>query len=438
MSHTAETTTTFTDMLKYGYDNVIIQATPEQSVLMKKLELITESPTYGGKSITFPLLKNSMGSVASLGEGSSTDALPANLPGNFDNAVVPIDYHYMGMAVTGQTIRMSQDPQFAFAKAWALETDVKLRSFRQHINRQLCGDGNAILCQVDGAISGQTITVDNAGGWSGFHASAVNGAQFLTANQYVQARDSSGTVHDAGLKISSISTLAAYPSTSAVITVVGTCSSVADGDYLYASASATASNDSYGHETPGVKVLIDDGTVASTVQSIDCSTDPEWQSYVGYGSIPGTAEAITPMRLMTLASQIQAGGGGQIDFMCTSPGVLLELGNLADSSNQIMNATTYELGFPLVTFMGVPIFMDPYLADEIYFIDKRALAMYQPAPAGWFDANNDGNYITQTKGASAAYDQIEAYWYWYMTLGIKNRRWCGKMTDITVNANWKL
>ena len=434
MAHTVETTTTFTDMLKYGYDDMIIEATPEQSVLMKKLELITEAPTYGGKSITFPLLKNSMGSTASLGEG---DALPANLPGNFDNAVVPIDYHYMGMAVSGQAIRMSQQPQFAFAQAWTLETQVKLRAFRQQINRQLCGDGNAILCQVDGAISVQTITVDNAGGWSGFHASDINGAQFLTANQYVQAR-ASGSAHDAGLKISSISTFGAYPSTSAVITVVGTCSSVADGDYLYAAASATASNDAYGHETPGVKVLIDDGTIASTVQGIDCSSDPEWQSYVGYGSTPGTAEAITPMRLMTLSTQIQAGGGGQIDFMCTSPGVLLELGNLADSSNQIMNATTYELGFPLVTFMGVPVFMDPYLADEIYFIDNRALKMYQPAPAGWFDANNDGNYITQTKGASAAYDQIEAYWYWYMTLGIKNRRWCGKMTDISTNSNWKL
>ncbi len=428
MAHVDETVTTYGDFLKYKYEDKVIQTTPEYSALMQKIPLISRPIQYGGKSITFPVLYNSMGSVTTLAE---SDALPQSLPGNYDNAVVSICHHYFGCSVSGVLIRTSADREGAFASAWAQEIAIKQRAYRQHINRQLCGDGLARLCQVDGAISSQTITVDNMGGWSGFRASPVNGATYLGANMYVQARDSSGTVHDAGLKISGITTVGSFPSTSAIATVVGTCSSVADGDYLYAAASSTASNDAYGHELSGVKVLIDDGTVTATVQSIASGTYPEWKSHVGYGATAGTAEVLTPSRLMTLMSKIQTAGGGKVDNIFTSPPVWLAYGNLADGNNLITNAKTYDVGYPTLAFMGVDMFQDPYMADEIYFVDNRALAMFQTGPAGWVD---NGQIIKQVAG----YDQMEAYWVWDMSMGIMNRQLCGKMVDITVSDDWKL
>ena len=382
MAHVAETRTTFDDMLKYGYEDIIVQSTKEQSALMSKIETITPTKHFGGKSITFAVLYNSQGSVGSKAEG---DNLPVNLPGNFDNAVVPIYYHYFGISVTGQTILTSQNRLDAFAEAWTLETQIKTRAFRQHINRQLCADGNAILAQQDGAVAGQVITVDNASGWSGFRSSPVNGARHLTANQYIQVRDSSGTVEDAGLKITSVSTVGSLPS-----------------------------------------------------MSIDGSSNPEWNSIVKRGSTAGTAEAITALRLMEAIAEVQMVGGGKIDYIFTSPGVALALGQLADENNQIINAKQVELGYPSFAIMGVPVFQDPYLPDEIFLVDARALGMYQPAAPGWWDPKGTGQFISQVKGASAAKDQLEAYWFWYMTLGIKNRKWCGKIEDITVNANFKI
>ncbi len=425
-----ETRTTYDDFLKYRYRDAIIQCLPEFSTCLQKITTKTAHLPFGGKSITFPVRYNSMGGTASLDSG---DALPVSLPGNRDNAVVPCYWHYFGCAVDGQTIATSEDKESAFAQAWSEIILVRMRAHRQNINRQMCGDGNAILAQVDGAISGQTITVDNTGGWSGYNSSPVNGHRFFTPNMYIQARDSSGTVHDAGLKVSAV-TKGAFPSTSAILTVVGTCSSVADGDYIYASATSTASTDAYSHEMPGLKLLIDDNTVAVTVQSISATTYPEWRSQIGYGTTHGTAEALTTNRMMQLMSDIQVDGGGKVDWIITSPAVWLTYGNLADQGNQIMNAKVYDTAWPTLEFMGSEIWQDPYMPDEMFFIDNRSLTIYQAGEPGWIE-DSKGAVITQVKGNTAAYDQMEAYWRDYKTLGINNRAWCGKMTDITVTSN---
>jgi hypothetical protein len=428
LAHTLETTSTYGDFLKYRYRDAIIQATPEYSTCLQKIQQKSAKIPFGGKSITFPVTYNSMGSTGSYDEG---DVLPVSLPMNIDNAVVPIYYHYFGCAVSGQAISMSEDKESAFARAWAQEILVKMRAFRQNLNRQLCGDGNAILCQVDGSTD-SPITVDNAGGWSGYNSSAVNGARFLTKNMYVQAR-ASGTVHDGGLLITAV-TKGIFPSTSAIITVTGTASSVVDGDYLYTSATSTASTDSYGHEMPGLKLLIDDNTVAATVQSISATNYPEWRAQIGYGATHGTAEALTTLRMMNLMSDIQMDGGGKVDWIITSPAVWNTYGYLADQGNQIMNAKVYDTAWPTLEFNGVEIWQDMYMPDEMFFIDNRSLALYTAGDAGWIE-DSSGAVITQVKGNTAAYDQMEAYWRWYLTLGINNRAWNGKLTDITVSVN---
>ena len=429
MAHVVEDRTTYTDFLKYKYGPAIIQATPEQSVLMKKLQVKAAKLGYGGKSITLAVLYNSMGSFASLEEG---DTLPMSLPGNYDNTVIPIDWHYFAIDVSGQAMATSSDTTEAFARAQAQQIAIKTRSYRQHINRQLCGDGEGRLCQMDGAIAGQIATIDNAGGWSGFNGSDSNGHKFITTNMYVQARDSADAAHGTAQKIT-LYTKGAFPSTSATITLDGTVSAWTDGDYIYVS-SGTTTVDSYASESPGVKLLIDDSTVATTVQSIDGSAYPEWNSQVVYGSTRGTAEALTTMRMMNLMSDIQVEGGGRTDFIVTSPAVWLTYGHLCHQNNQIMNAKTYDEGWPTLDFMGTEVWQDPYLPDEMFFIDSSALAIYEAIPPGWMTDDKGGVFRVRS-GASTAYDEMEAYWKWYMTLAITDRAKCGKLIDITVTAN---
>lgn len=429
MANVTTTRTYIDDLLKYVYGPMIVEQSPEQSLFMKKLDTLVPKLGHGGKSFNIAVQYDSKGAATSLGE---SDYLPASVPGNWDLTTIPFYWHYFTVCVSGQAMATSDDSNEAFAEAAAREIIIKQRAMNQMINRQMCSDGNGILCQVDGAVAGQVITVDNAGGWSGFNNSAVNGHKFISDNMYIQARDSSGTVHDAGLLITSY-TPGAFPTTSATLTVSGTCSSVTDGDYVYQAASSTASNDAYGHEMPGIKLLIDDNTVAATVQSISATDYPEWRSQIGYGATHGTAEALTALRMMNLLSDIQINGAGQTSFIATSPGVWMTYGALADQNNTIMNSATYDLAYPTLNFNGIPVFQDPYLADEMYFVDPSTIAIYQALAPGWIEEG--GSVLHQHRGNTGSKDEFEANWRWYMTLGISNRAKNGKMVDIGVIAN---
>jgi len=409
----------------------MIETVPERSVLMQALKPKIANTPWGGKSLTLPVLYQSYGSAVTLAEG---DSLPDSLPINIDNTVIPMYYHYFTVATTGQADATSQSDSSGWGSAMAKQIYVKTKAFRQHMNRQMCGDGNAILAQVDGAVNGQIITVDNAGGWSGYANSDVNGARYLTGNMYVQARTSGGSAHDAGLLITSVSTAGAFPSTSAAITVTGTCTSVADGDYIYASATSTASTDSYGHEMPGIKLLVDDGNIAATVQSISSTSYPEWKAKVRYGATRGTAEALTPSRMMGVVNDIVTYGGGTVDFVASSPGVWMTYGELADNTSTIVNPASYDNGWPKLSFMGMDFLQDPDLPDEIFFIDSSALGLYEALPMGWIE-HGGGSILRQVAGESGRKDAMEAVWRWYVSLGITNRQKCGKLEDITVTVN---
>ncbi len=431
MANVFETRSTFTDFMKEVYQDYISVTTAEHSITMKELMRRAKNVDFGGKNVHFGVQYDSMGSVGTQAEG---DILPQSLPVNIDVTTISCFWHYFTVAVSGQAMATSESQKDAYARAWAQQVSVKQKAFAQHMNRQMCGDGLAILCQMDGSINSQAMTVDNAYGLSGFNASNVNGAMFLTPNMYIQARTSGGTAHDAGLKISAIATKGAFPNTSAVLTLVGTASSTVDGDYLYTAASTTASTDSYGHEMLGIRSLIDDSTVAATIQGIDGTAYPEWQSQMGTGSTPGTAEALTTNRMMSLWTDIQI-AGGKTDLIITSPAVWHTYGNLAYDKNQMMNAKVFDTAFPALEFNGVPVYMDSYCVDELFYIDNRALTLYQASPMGWLEDPDSGLIIKQRQGASASYDQFAASWKWYASLGITNRSWCGKMEDITVSVD---
>ena len=338
MADTPETITTITDLLHEYYSDKVYKQIPTRNLFMRQLQTVVPTMSHGGKQFNIHVRYGYNGGTGTLAEG---DSLPQATAMNIDLAQVGFNWHYFKIALTGQAMITTQGgSRFAVVEALSEEIDVKTQAFAQSLNRQCCGDGLARLCQVDGS-TGSPMTVDNASGWSGFANSDVNGARHLSVNQVVQARNSSGTVHDAGLLITAI-TPGAFPTTSAILTLTGTATSVVDGDYLYIAASTTASNDNYGHEMIGVKGLIDDNTVAVTVQGINATTYPEWRSQIGYGATPGTAEALTSLRMNELETQIDTVSQGNIDFLATSPGVWNTYANLQDQSNAIMNAPTFD------------------------------------------------------------------------------------------------
>jgi len=422
-SHTPETRTTFDNALKYVYEEPLRDITPERSVSLKLLKKGVGKTGYMGKSINLGLRLNYFGSASAVAESGY---MPDSTNVNIVNAVIPIKYNYFSLSVTGPSMATTRDSVGAFAEAFAEQDFNKRKSYAQHMNRQALGDGNGYLAQVDGtpSLSGSdyTITLDNAFGKSGMNNSAVNGHTFVSSNMKVTFYSGSSKRDDGGVLISSW-TQGTFPSTSATITCnSGDCDEVADGDYMYTQYG-------YGNEIAGLDLLIDDNTIAATVESLSADTYSEWRSKMGYGATPGTAEALTRMRMMTLQSDIEA-GGGLTDFILTSPAVWLTYGDTCAAENIQTNAKVMDNGFQVVEFNGMPIYKDPVMWDEMFWVDTDTIKIYEAAPEGWL--NFDGNV---TRLSPDRKDEWEAYWAWYMNFGISDRSKNGKLVDITVRAN---
>ena len=421
-THTVSTLTTMANLLKQVYNPGIQVATKEQVTLLNLMETRVGKQDYGGSGFRIPLEFNNMGSTGFRAEAGE---LPDATPGTWAQTVVPCYYGYFTTCVSGQAMAFTDGDKFAWANAWQKELASKTRSWRQHLNRVLNGDGNGILAQVDGSPSGTTITLDNAYGLSGLNNSDVNGGRFISPNMKVDFYTGS-TIRDTGGVLITAYTRGAFPSTSATITVSGTITGVSDGDYMYVAGS-------YGHEAPGMQLLVDDGTEAVTFQSLSTTTYPEWKSHVGYGSTPGTAEAFTDNRFMTLKTEIEDNGGGMVDWGYTSPAVWLSIANTINAERQYVNVEKPDTAYTgdSITKAGVPIYKDSYCVDHLFLVDNRALAIHEAMPAGFIEQMDSG--VVYRYGNT---DQWAANYGWYFAPAVKNRQWLGKMVDIDVTSNF--
>lgn len=421
-SHTVETLTTYANLLKRDYAPAIITATKEQVTLLNLIESRIGKQAHGGSGFYIPLEFNYMGSTGFRAEGGE---LPDSTPGTWANTVVPIYYAYFTACVSGPAMALTDGDKYAWAGAWQRELAIKTRSWRQHLNRVLNGDGNGILAQVDGNPVSTTITLDNAYGLSGLNNSDVNGARFIAPNIKVDFYSGS-TIRDSGGVTLTAVTPGAFPSTSAYVTASGTITSVVDGDYMYVAGS-------YGKEAPGMQLLIDDGTKAATFQSVTVASYPEFKSHIGYGSTPGTAEAFTDNRFMTLKTEIEDSGGGIVSWGYTSPAVWLTIGNTINAERQYVNVEKPDTAYTgdTISKAGVQIYKDSYCPDNLFLIDNRALSIHEAKPAGFLEQMDSG--VVYRYGNT---DQWAANYGWYFAPAVSNRQWLGKMVDIDVTSNY--
>ncbi len=424
MASTNTTRSTIDGILKYDYAPELQVMTREQSILLGLMDtVLAQKSPYGGKSFIIPLEQNFMGSTGARAEGG---ALPDAMPQTWLNSVVPIDYNYFAINVTGQAIKTSGNTAYAWTDAWTRDVLLTHRSFRQQMNRQINGDGNGILAQVDGTPAiGATytvVTLDNAYGVSGRNNSAVNGGKFVTANTKVDFYTSTA-ISGTSLTVVDQSVAGAFPSTSAAIRFVNSgASTILDGDYMYIAGN-------YGNEMPGIALLIDDGTAAVTFQSLSTTTYPDWKAIVKYGSTPGTAEAWTTARMSDLVDEIESKSEGHVDAFVTSNAVWLTVGEIMRQEGYTVNPTKLDTGKIVWEFDGRPVYKDPYSLDDIYAIDKSAIKLFEAAPQGWLE---DGDSVISKV---AGYDVYTAEWAWYMTPGVVNRMKLGKLMDISVVVN---
>lgn len=415
----------YSNFIKEWYTPVIQQARKRKNVFLDDAVVKFGSEHVAGNYAYIPVEFDYMGSVGSRGENG---AMPIPDAGDYQRARVALSYHFATMQLSMQLMKQSEGDRASFNPAVAQVTQTTMNSWLRHLNRMIMGDGRAILAQVDGALAGQVITIDNAFGI----ANDGNGDLFVSKNMRLNFF-SGTTLRSAAGDATGVCTVESFTrgngSISATITLPATdaVTGIADGDYMYL-AGNKANGASTNYESQGLMLLIDDGTIATTFENISTADYPDWKAFVRYGSIPGTDEPLTRVRMNQVYKDITQKGGGEPNLIFCGTDTEETYVELCDSMSISVNPGKVDAAglWEGPTFKGIPILSDPiYPEGRMEFIDTEALYIEESEAADWIPG--DIGILQKVAG----YANWVAEYAWFFNFVLKNRSKVGSLRDIS-------
>jgi hypothetical protein len=169
---------------------------------------------------------------------------------------------------------------------------------------------------------------------------------------------------------------------------------------------------------------------SGSLGKIDAYSATYWDNQRTFGGTPGTAEALTIMRVQQ-AINLGRQKGAMPSAIITSLGVQREFYRLLQANQQFVapGATDYASGFSTLTYNGMPVIADldaPY--GKMFILDESTLKVF--SDQDWHFLDGDGQTLRQVAG----YDAYEAVMVRYMNMGATNRNRNVVINDINVNG----
>lgn len=393
----------------------------EQSVLMDEVIMSRDTKNVVNLQARISMEIESWAGFESAAE--SANLVDPN-PGQYTEAIVPMRFHYMAFDMTGQAIDATTADAAASAPAFNREMTTKINVFHRQTNRMMHFDGSGVLCLVDGAPSGTTITVDAAYGI----ANDINGHLFLSkgVNLEIWSAKTGGSLRGT-CTINSV-TPGTGASTSATIVVDSVPGGTADNDFIFLKGAR-------GIEMMGCQGIIDDTSFVTTLQSIDASAagNEWWRAQVrdagDAGGTAGTAIPLTRNRINRVLEDVVFIGGGDIKMILSNPAVQRTYGDMAARDRIVVNEVELDNGWRGLSYNGIPWIADFYaIGNQALFVDPSTLSVYELARPQWMD-RGDG-ILKQVSDSGGDLDVWRARYYWYSEMGVTKRMANGILRDI--------
>lgn len=430
----AETDTTliadYNSFLKEWYIDMIHKARQEKVVFLDEEVIKFDHEHVAGKYALIPVEFQSFNGV---GNRAENGAMPIPDAGQYDVAKVSLVNSFAVMQMSLQLMKASEGDRAAFNPALAQQMGSTTTAWTRDLNRQVLGDGLAILALSDSSwTDGDTDAKDIDCAWGIDNTDARsngNGDLFVSENLRINAFNGNTLITDGGANDDGVINITAYSrgsgATEATITMDDSGTGAAGYKIVRDGNKANGATGSY--EANGLMSLLDDGTVAATFQNIAVATRPDWKAWVHYGDTPGTVEALTRSRLNKPWKDITMRGSGKVDFLFGGMDTQETYMELADSMGLVTNMIKLDVAgnWEGPEYRGVPFIADPiYPETRIEYINKAALAIYENEPADWIP----GDVGVLQKVAGYANYNAELAWFWQF--GIRNRSHVGSLRDI--------
>lgn len=371
-----ETLTQFADALKIDYLPAIRDQFNNASSYLSRLKKASVETT--GKSFDKTVRTDRHQGIGARADNGAlpTAAVPTKIALSYS-----VKRNYGRFQITGPTIAASKKSAGAVADALDHDMQTLVKDFSEDVNRQLLGAGTGQIALVNGAVTNTTaMTVDNPG------------SDWLEAGMTIDVVTSTGSKLIDSVEISSISS--------------DTCT--------LASAQTAADNsivvreDAWGNEVMGLRGIIDDGTIQSSIGGKSRTTYPALQSNVLDNS--GTNRSLTLLLMQQGIDYPMLYGGARkedLDILM-SYGCRRSYFDLLDGNVRFVKTMKFDGGFELLSFDGRPIHVDKHcFPNEILFCNLKDIKLYKQSDIDWMD--KDGNILKYVSG----YDKYEAILYLY-------------------------
>lgn len=397
-------------ILKDLYVGPIVEQLNQKTYMLDQVERDADSVDHTGRRAVIPVHSNRNRGRGSRGDNST---LPTAGRQSWQDAIVPIRYHYYGIELTDPAIEAATGAnEGAFVNLLQAETKGVATDMRKDINRQVFGTGGATgggaLATLASASSGTTVNVDQ-------------GVQYIKVGDPVDVLLTATGVVTNGVANTTVTARAANSATPSI--------TIAD-----AQAGATGTTYSvylagtYGTEMDGLRHITND---ARTLHSINSSTagNEFWN-----GQEIDAANAVAGETLFErLADLVGATGNGETDSFLTTRGIRRRLADTYQSQKRYNDARAVNVhgGFTAIMVNEIPVVADDDCpVNHAFAINKGAFRWFEQTKPGWL-TQRDGSVFSLKDGSTAGtkVNAWQAWFRWYAALGCVQPQLTGRLLN---------
>ena len=378
------------NILKKVIAPAIEDVLPKKTIFYDMLQKNRGVTPMGNNTFYITMRTGRHSGIAAIAEGAT---LPSGKPA-YSQASVSAKYVFGTFDITDQVLESAKNNVGALVNYMTQQTQDLKDDFAKELNRCFFGRGDEIIAYANANATSTTLTLKPFASVN----TDISGTEYLAAGQKILVGADTATI--ASVDSDTQVTLA-----SAITYATNDAIKKADGD----GASAD--------EPMGIDGIIDDGTLAPTLQGITRASSPWYNSYV-----ERTAEALSLTKMETAYAKALKYGSPKIVLMNTT--LWKKYGNLLESYKRTANMKEIlSAGWAGLEFMGgqATVVMDTDCPDgKVYFIDPTSISIAQLTPISWVDRGD---------GVLRRVD----YAAWQGVL-----RWYGNLAAINPRANSKL
>lgn len=147
----------FEAALKIHYFGAFKDALDNSTALLSRMERYTEET--GGKHLHIPFRNSRTTSVGARGDTTLDASLPTGASPGYTQCTFAVKPQYATIRISGFSMRTSRRPDYAYARAQVKDMEDTAKDFKKDIQRQLFGDGSAILATISSTASSTSFTV---------------------------------------------------------------------------------------------------------------------------------------------------------------------------------------------------------------------------------------------------------------------------------------